>query len=232
MQFCNPYLHQLSTDCMLTVYTVYIIASCPSTLSPPFLFDSRRNGAILFTWNSRVNAKCFHQGTWHGASSLLQKVLSYSCSLHFSNWASDSEEKGKWHLSSTAVVQVWSRLEQVMCRWDESRKPFRGTAVIAVMKWENERQQGGKRRQQGVEHDEFMSHIIDWQPCCADCGNRFSLGAEGAQGFTGTLHWVLFQRPAAGLCIEYWLIVHLKGVGVYLHVYLYIVNYGNDQQIW
>lgn len=34
-------------------------------------------------------------------------------------------------------------------------------------------------------HDEFMSHIIGWQPCCADCGNRFSLGAEETLG----LHW-------------------------------------------
>lgn len=49
---------------------------------------------------------------------------------------------------------------------------------------EFERQQGGKRRQQGERHDEFMSHIIDWQPRCGDCGNRFSLGA----GETGRLH--------------------------------------------
>lgn len=37
-------------------------------------------------------------------------------------------------------------------------------------------------------HDEFMSHIIDWQPCCADCGNRFSLGAGETGDFTRSLH--------------------------------------------
>lgn len=42
--------------------------------------------------------------------------------------------------------------------------------------------------QQGERHDEFMSHIIDWQPCCADCGNQFSLGAGETRDFTGSLH--------------------------------------------
>lgn len=55
-----------------------------------------------------------------------------------------------------------------------------------------ERQQGGGRRQQGERHDEFMSHIIDWQPCCADCGNRFSSGAAETRDFTWSLHRVLF----------------------------------------
>lgn len=40
---------------------------------------------------------------------------------------------------------------------------------------QSERQQGGKRRQQGDGHDEFMSHNIDWRPCWAYRGNRFSL---------------------------------------------------------
>lgn len=26
-------------------------------------------------------------------------------------------------------------------------------------------------------HDDFMSHIIDWRACCADCGYRFSSGS-------------------------------------------------------
>lgn len=53
---------------------------------------------------------------------------------------------------------------------------------------ESARQQGGKGRQQGERHDDFMSHIIDWQACCADCGNRFSLGAGETRDFTGSLH--------------------------------------------
>lgn len=56
---------------------------------------------------------------------------------------------------------------------------------MGEMEWEAA---GRKRRQQGEGHDEFMSHIIDWRPCCADCGNRFSLGAGETGDFSRSLH--------------------------------------------
>lgn len=74
------------------------------------------------------------------------------------------------------VIQGGSGLEQVSCRWKVSRTPRRrGGSHGSDGVGESERQQGGKRSQQGDRRDEFMSHIIDWQPCCAYCGNRFSL---------------------------------------------------------
>lgn len=75
-----------------------------------------------------------------------------------------------------SVIQGGSGLERVCRRWKVSGTPHRrrsgshGSDGVGAS-W---RQQGGKRSQQGDGHDEFMSHIIDWQPCCACCGNRFS----------------------------------------------------------
>lgn len=61
-------------------------------------------------------------------------------------------------------------------RWKESRTPHRrGGSHGSDGVGESERQQGGKRRQQGDGHDEFMSHVIYWQPYSAYCGNQFSL---------------------------------------------------------
>ena len=48
--------------------------------------------------------------------------------------------------------------------------------------------------------------------------------------FTGTLHRVLFQWPAAGWCIEDCLIFSFAEKCVHLHVYLYMQNDSGDQK--
>lgn len=89
-----------------------------------------------------------------------------------------------------SVIQGGSGLERVCRRWKVSGAPHRrrsgshGSDGVGVS-W---RQRGGKRSQQGDGHDEFMSHIIDWQPCCACCGNRFSSRAGETRDFTRSLH--------------------------------------------
>lgn len=50
---------------------------------------------------------------------------------------------------------------------------------MGVTEWETAGgSREGKSRQQGNRRDGYMSHIIDWQPCCAYCGNQFPCKQE------------------------------------------------------
>lgn len=91
--------------------------------------------------------------------------------------------KTAWSLCP--VIQDGSGLEQLSSGWRVSRTLHRrggchGSDGVGAIK----RKQGGKRSQQGDRNDEFMSHLIDWQPYCAYCGNRFSLWAGETREFT------------------------------------------------
>lgn len=67
-----------------------------------------------------------------------------------------------------------------------------------------------------------MSYIIDWQPRCADCGNRFSLEAEETRDSKEKLHWVLFEGRQLAGALKTGILFASSGA-VYFHVYLYIV---------
>lgn len=160
---------QWSTDCVLTVYSGFSHTSYPATLI-----------SLLYLASAMIELSCarltvewmpnaFHRGTWHGASSLLQKVLSCSrllvsaehrwvsfslASQGFSNWAPppSTSKKRQTHLPTPTVIQVWSGLERVSCRWKVSRTPCRrGGSHGSDGVGDSERQQGGKKEAAGRE---------------------------------------------------------------------------------
>lgn len=85
-------------------------------------------------------------------------ILSFSGDLDWNKWAADGKLAGG-HIGGLAVMGVidWGRV-------------------------------GGSREEKGVsrkERDGFVSHIIDWSPCWAYCGDPFPVWA--GETFTGEL---------------------------------------------
>lgn len=88
---------QRSTDCVLTVYSVFCHTSYPATLISLLYLAP----ATIELSCTRLTAEWMPNGTWHGASSLLQKVLSCSRPL-----VSAEQRWVSFSLASPRVLQL------------------------------------------------------------------------------------------------------------------------------
>lgn len=119
----------------------------------------------------------------------LRYLLSIKCGWELSSWVSlPSTSKSIMVPLSCHLVEIWTGT--VSCRWKVSRRLHRRAGSHG---WDRLGRVGGSREEKGVsrkEHDGFVSHIIDWPPRWAYCGDQFPVSAR--ETFTGELvEWLL-----------------------------------------